>query len=627
MGSWKSFKKIVGEGWRILCSAVAVCMIFYAIYNFAVSFKRMETNRTYEQVREMTRESSNRIKMKFSDMIWQLQAVAEELQEVEDIHDHRVLKKIEFARSLTIFDFVAVADEQGNSIDSSMQEINISSRNYFKEAMNGRIVVSEVMNSMMFEGDSVQIIAVPVQNGKKEVTGIVYGIFNSGTISEMLQELSIGDEENYVCILDSRGNYITHYDSQGNQNINTTLWEDMDLSKKEMKKTKEILNDFSEKKSGYFDFTLKEEKMMGYYMPMGISDWYVLSMTSERPVTVYTKQVNRQGFQMAVEITAACVMITVCLLGYYRNMNQKLVDVHEEVADNEEILRFAITQSGQIIFLYDISSETLEWRAAGQNVLPLEISSCMSPELLVSQKIVSEDSAEVFRKMFQRIHTEPEVCADVKFLEKEEYRWYHVIMRNMYKGSMIARTIGIIEDIHEQKIRELQLSDRANRDGLTGLYNAGAIKQQVEILLGKSVEPDSWHAFAILDLDNFKAVNDNLGHAMGDQVLMDVAETMRKKFRSSDLLGRIGGDEFVIVLKYIPDRQVIDLLFSDLVTKLEKTYEKDGVSIPVTASVGIALAPLHGQKFQELYEHADQALYQVKRARKNGYAVYETETF
>ena len=126
----------------------------------------------------------------------------------------------------------------------------------------------------------------------------------------------------------------------------------------------------------------------------------------------------------------------------------------------------------------------------------------------------------------------------------------------------------------------------------------------------------------ILDIDNFKVLNDTLGHQIGDQALQDVAEILLRHFRSYDIVGRLGGDEFIVFLKNIPQEAVCRNI-SSLLRKLSRTYEKGGKSVQITASAGIALISNPQKEFSEMYRMADEALYQVKKERKNGFRIYE----
>ncbi len=171
-------------------------------------------------------------------------------------------------------------------------------------------------------------------------------------------------------------------------------------------------------------------------------------------------------------------------------------------------------------------------------------------------------------------------------------------------------------NIDDQKRRELSLREEAERDYLTGLYNRRSGTELVgRYLRGEKPEAGRTHAFVMLDLDNFKVLNDTLGHQTGDQALRDVAGILRQHFREYDVVCRLAGDEFVVFLKDIP-MEVISRNVRSLLKKLRLTYASEGQQVEISASAGVAVAPEDGTTFNALYLKADQALYLAKQQGK-----------
>lgn len=212
-----------------------------------------------------------------------------------------------------------------------------------------------------------------------------------------------------------------------------------------------------------------------------------------------------------------------------------------------------------------------------------------------------------------------------EFLRKNEkgaYIWVEMIER-VYKdekGDILA--LVVLNDIHERKEKEIALSFKARRDFLTTLYNREAFVVQMNDYLSYPDTESKLSAFILLDLDNFKNVNDTLGHDMGDKVLKDVAEIMKRKFRAGDLLGRLGGDEFVLLLKDVRSSEIVHRIAQEFGKMLELEYTDGTHIVKISASMGVALAPLQGNSFEELYLKADKVLYEVKKNTKNGYKIY-----
>ena len=184
---------------------------------------------------------------------------------------------------------------------------------------------------------------------------------------------------------------------------------------------------------------------------------------------------------------------------------------------------------------------------------------------------------------------------------------------------------------HDRDARDLDCVAQAQRvavfevnrpDALTGVYNKENTQNMIDEILRKK-DPDSFHGFLILDMDHFKEVNDVYGHAMGDKVLEMLGNFLKKQFREQDVIGRIGGDEFVILLYNIGSRQNMENRVKSLQEKIREIHMDGMEGHTFTLSAGIAFAPQDGDTFMELYQKADLALYQVKRSGRNGYRIYK----
>lgn len=182
-------------------------------------------------------------------------------------------------------------------------------------------------------------------------------------------------------------------------------------------------------------------------------------------------------------------------------------------------------------------------------------------------------------------------------------------------------------DLHEQLREEQRTGQRmqelAHRDALTGLANRLAFDLALERQVVELQRIDQAFVLIFADLDGFKAVNDQLGHAAGDQVLVEVSRRMGKVLRSRDLLCRLGGDEFGLLLPELRDLEQTVQLARRLNACLDEPVQVEGRSMPIGASLGVAMAPLHGRDAQSLLAAADAAMYAAKRAGKNTFRMAE----
>ena len=185
----------------------------------------------------------------------------------------------------------------------------------------------------------------------------------------------------------------------------------------------------------------------------------------------------------------------------------------------------------------------------------------------------------------------------------------------------LQKIVGIIINIDAEKQAERLLQDRAERDSLTKLLNKRAARKQAEEYLAR-FPGGTGCAMLILDLDNFKQVNDQYGHLFGDALLTKVAREIEKQFRSQDIVARIGGDEFMVFMRGVSDRNLLENRCQHLLRSFYGIFRNQNHKLPLSCSIGVSLSPEHGTSYFDLFNHADQALYRAKANGKNGFCFY-----
>lgn len=186
---------------------------------------------------------------------------------------------------------------------------------------------------------------------------------------------------------------------------------------------------------------------------------------------------------------------------------------------------------------------------------------------------------------------------------------------------MIINIVGKIRS----NVKKKELENKADTDLLTGLNNKLATERKIKEYMAQN--PQSQSMMFLLDVDNFKKINDTMGHAFGDEVLRSLGGQIGTIFRASDIIGRIGGDEFMIFLKGIPDESTILKEAKKVETFFKGFQAGEYVKYKATASIGVAIYPQEGADFETLYKAADQGLYKAKKRGKNQLAFYSEERF
>jgi diguanylate cyclase (GGDEF)-like protein/PAS domain S-box-containing protein len=224
-------------------------------------------------------------------------------------------------------------------------------------------------------------------------------------------------------------------------------------------------------------------------------------------------------------------------------------------------------------------------------------------------------SADFYKKMYIDLEKngifETELVDRTKSGELIHVRSKIFPIKNDYKD--VTNYVGILEDITELKFLRTKLLTTSFKDPLTGVYNRESFLNVLEIKIDVSSE-ENQIALLFIDLNKFKQVNDTYGHQYGDLVLAKAANRIKKILRSNDMIGRYGGDEFLILLERINEESA-HAIAQKIDEALSRPYEVDEHIIDFTsASIGIAIAPRDAKKMSELIERADAAMYEAKKS-------------
>lgn len=205
--------------------------------------------------------------------------------------------------------------------------------------------------------------------------------------------------------------------------------------------------------------------------------------------------------------------------------------------------------------------------------------------------------------------------------EEPEFSWYRTSYKSILGVSgRIVRILGRTEDINGQKLKQDAMAQQIRQDALTGLLNKAAVKTEIqEFIQGES---GGNHALFLIDIDNFKTVNDTFGHLFGDSVLVNISEKIKGLFRSSDIVGRIGGDEFLAFMKHTSEAQA-RLKAQSICDVVKQDYNGMEEQIEISCSVGVAVYGKVKEDYTTLFSKADMAMYKAKEAGKNQYCVAE----
>lgn len=199
--------------------------------------------------------------------------------------------------------------------------------------------------------------------------------------------------------------------------------------------------------------------------------------------------------------------------------------------------------------------------------------------------------------------------------------WFLLTFHFLFASDgLIQRVAGTIRNIDAQKKEQSRLINQTQRDPMTGLLNKLATENEIQSALS-DISSERIGVLMVLDIDNFKQVNDTMGHLAGDSVLQQVALQLRSLFRKQDIIGRVGGDEFLIFMSNVMDEALIAPKAEMLCTAIRKTFINSNLGLEVSMSVGISFAK-RPMSYDELFSEADIALYHAKSHGKNRFEIF-----
>jgi diguanylate cyclase (GGDEF)-like protein/PAS domain S-box-containing protein len=306
------------------------------------------------------------------------------------------------------------------------------------------------------------------------------------------------------------------------------------------------------------------------------------------------------------------------------------VDISEQKQMQEIILlegeryRIATELSKDVLFEYHIKTDEMIYTEKYRDLFGI---TPFIPDFMATcekrREQIHPDDWGIYLELCQEL-SEGKNIVEAEFRIKDrlgEFIWCQLLGKTIYDDNKNPiRVIGKMVNVDTHK-RELEaLEYKATRDPLTGVYNKEITIKKIDKYINGN--KGGMHMLMFIDFDDFKSINDHYGHLQGDKVLTFVIGRIKDIFLEGEIIGRIGGDEFVVFAGNINDIDEIMDKAAILKNALDTTYHSDDNSIRISASIGVAIYPEAGLHYEQLMDRADQALYRVKEQGKNNYMLY-----
>jgi diguanylate cyclase (GGDEF)-like protein/PAS domain S-box-containing protein len=297
----------------------------------------------------------------------------------------------------------------------------------------------------------------------------------------------------------------------------------------------------------------------------------------------------------------------------------------DEVASrrSEERFRSLVQHSSDVIAIMDAETRVQYVSPAVELVFGVQTTSLAGHRLLA---LVDRQDALRVQALVRELASQPGTTArtDCRLRGRDgRVRYVEATITNLVEDASVGGLVANVREVTERKLLEQQLTQHAFHDGLTGLANRVLFQDRIDHALASAARRAGSLAVLLVDLDDFKHVNDSLGHAAGDELLRAVGLRLHETLRGGDTAARLGGDEFALLLEGLDRAGDAEVVAARIAELLQAPFTVHGKELFVRTSIGIAVAEREAATAEDLLRHADVAMYHAKAQGKGGYAMFE----
>ncbi|MDF2653999.1 MAG: hypothetical protein K0R19_473 [Bacillota bacterium] len=631
----QSMLKDLEKDFLVKCFIATLCLFLIfaasAAHSQYMNRKISDMNKTY--LLKMTTQNAELLSSQIRERIQPMQVLSRMMSNQQEFHLDKMVEVLEVEGKDVGFISVGVVLKDGSFgftplRDSSKNGSDLlipSDWEYLNKTMTGD-QGSQTSPAREIDGQKIRLYARPVYRDLQTI-GVLAAFYSDELFDELNLPSASGEGGSYY-LIDKDGcmQYMLQDNVQGESPREAIADTADEISQGWMLKGAENEKLKNRIRSGLSGSVLcgSREKLYLTYVPVDFQDFYLVNLMPADAAEAQTKGIY-DNLMPAFFYVLIILMTLVLYLVYLRHQKLKRIERRMRLQSiNDESYRMIMEHTNDIIFEYDTLEKTYLHTANFKKTFGYEPSKSGFLGSLEYDYIHPEDVVP-FVTMFEGMSKENALTeAEVRIVNAEgEYLWTRIYTLGIFdKDGKPAKIIGKIININEEKRELEQLQEKAVMDFSSGVLNKQTTEQMIRSFLSGEGKLGR-HALFIVDIDDFKGINDDYGHRLGDAVISALGCELNQIFRNSDIKGRIGGDEFMILMKDIEDTESIAQKASAICSTFHRREVEPGRQIPLSTSIGIALYDRDGSSFEELYEAADQALYNCKNIEKGTFTFWE----
>lgn len=516
------------------------------------------------------------------------------------------------------FEDLAIIDSGGNTVAGSYFDLpEYFGSKYFDELADGQSMVAPNLYQNN-RGDYVFYFFTAVGQSHQKIV-----LIGSVPIEDLTNSFDTVDfvGKGCLCIVNQDGDYL----------VGDSAFPEM-LGDKESnhfshiggKVARELEQTLEQSERGLYYYSYAGIYYNAFYVPIGIQDWYLAATIPEGQDGIRQQIFSSKSRIMYV----IAVVLLLAVIIYFIRMGFAIRWLRRERN------RYRMLQQCDCAVSFELSFKpyALKFHGDVKSIIGTDQGTLRGEAVFDVYDWIHEDDAFLRGQLHDFFDSDQEnFSTEVRIRNiKGSYGWFRIV-GIMKKDGITGKNkwfVGKIMNVDEQVQEEKDLMKRAENDLLTGVLNKKTMEKRISLMLKQ--RGNCYVIFYMVDLDNFKNVNDKLGHIYGDQAIVETAQALNKVFSDQDCIGRLGGDEFAVCVRYQAfDEQTLRNFITKKAEKIcqanRRTYTDGASEVSISSSVGISYAPDMGEDFEELYTRADAALYYSKEHGKNQFHIYTKE--
>ena len=609
---------------KICYILIIVCIMCgtSTVFCFADEMKQSAVKHAKNMVHSSAKVGRSYLEEIFRERVSGLEILAERFAN-EDVSNRNDIED-SCAKLNKYFADISYFDANGIKLYGNCSDVAITGRSGFDKALNKSANIAEE-TSINFAGTEELCIYVPVIANDK-VQGVVVGSVLLSDLSNRLYNSGLA-ENGYVIIVSDSGNIIcgTRTICDIGLSSQTNLFSYLNECKVyDISGSTKIRTDIRDCAETNFQYKYSKRNYIVTSFPTSINNWSFMyiskGQTRKLSEIVFTSR-SMNCFKML----CVTLVVVMALFIYTVISREKMMQVQKTYDDVGKIDK-------TIIFEYKFSPKRFEFKDKFEIIVDKKSNLLMGEEVYDVYERIHPDDLSIRSRLRKFFESDDDFfSAEVRIRDRNsEYNWYRVsglLERN--ENGAPSRFVGKVSDASKQISLEKNLVERAENDMLTGVLNKKTMEEKISSRLSEN-KSDRYYIFYMVDLDNFKNVNDTLGHIYGDKAIADTGAVLSEIFKNDTLIGRLGGDEFAVCAMYdaFDDESLKNYILkkAEQIGKANRRSYTDGANVVnITSSIGISIAPKDGKDFETIYKKADSALYKSKKTGKDRYTIYNGE--